>query len=708
LITNNATPTITWNSVTGAASYDVQIDNLASFASPEAAGNVATTSFTPSSPITPDTLYYYRVRAINATGGVGAWSAARSFTLDTAAPAAPVLSLPANAGSSVGNPTFTWAAVTGAKYYELQLALASDFGSPISLVPVMPITVYTYKPTTILNSMSTYYWRVRAQDVAGNWGGWSTTRSVTVVPAIPPTPVLSSPALAAITNDSKTVFTWASALNASSYRVQVSSVATFATTIVNASVFTTTYQPGISLGSDGTYYWRVQSVNAIEQASAWSVVRSFTLDTVAPVAPNLTAPVEGTILAPGIPTFTWAAVVGATAYQFQMDDFFGHIYNTPGGPAAEFTSGNPITITSHIPLNMTPAVLYYWRVRASDAAGNWSAWSNYRRVIEQVALPVAPVLSSPVNLIHISDQYPILTWNNAANAVKYEIQVDNYANFIGLTKIDQTLASGVLTWAPTTAQSGDLYWRVRGLNVNGMPGPWSAVRKLTIDFATSFNSDSAGWAYSTSQWTLSGGSLVAPGLSDSGYISSATYDAIYSDFTYEAQMRMALSSSATAKKIDNVYGVFVHAGTSSSTVDFSSGYLFLIGQVRDPVYGDWCVYTVYKITNASWTSMTNSTWYWLQVVNPGEWATIKTISNGSTLAFYVNGSKIISIANAGPKFGKVGVLSWWNYDKQSTYVNYANMSAAQAITSTSFSSATSTLTNERSIADPGFYAPFGN
>ena len=707
-ITNNTTPTFTWNAVTGAVSYDVQIDNLITFASPEVIGNTGTTSFVPSSPITPDGLYYYRVRAVNVTGGAGLWSAARSFTLDTAAPAAPNLSSPLNGVASVGNPTFLWGGVVGGKVYEIEVALTSDFSSPVSLTPIMPIAVTSYKPATALSALESYYWHVRARDVAGNWSTWSATRSVSIVPPVPTAPVLLTPATGTFVNNSKPVFTWNSAVNADSYKIQISRVATFATTVMSATTFSQTFQPGDALGSDGLYYWRVQSINAIGQNSAWSAARTFTLDTVAPSAPVLTAPVEGTILAPGIPNFTWAAAVGANAYQFQMDDFFGNVYTTPGGPAAEFTAGTPITVTSHKPPvdKMTPAVLYYWRVRSRDAAGNWSAWSNYRRVVEQTPLPVAPTLSSPADKTWTSSHYPTFSWNSVANAVNYEIQVDQYANFISLNKIDITLASGVQTWSPSSAISGDRYWRVRGINANGLPGPWSAARKLSIEFTSTFTSDAEGWAYSTSQWTLSGGYLVAPGLSSSGSISSATYDAIYSDFTYEARMRMPLSSSAPSNYIDNVYGVFVHAGTSSSTIDFSNGYMFLIGQIRDPYLGDWSVYTIYKISNASWSSMTGGYWYWVQSVNPGEWATIKAVSNGSTLGFYVNGMLIKSIANAGPKFGKVGVLTWWNYDKQSVYLDYAYMSQAQAITSTS-SSASST-SGTRSVQDPGFYAPFGN
>ncbi len=705
-ITNNTTPTFTWNAVTGAVSYDIQIDNLATFASPEVTGNTGTTSFTPSSPITPDGLYYYRVRAVNATNGAGLWSAARSFTLDTIAPAAPNLTSPLNGATSVGNPTFLWGGVVGGKVYEIELALTSDFASPVSLTPGMPLAITSYKPTSVLSTLESYYWHVRARDVAGNWGNWSVARTVSIVPPVPTAPVLQSPATGTFVNNSKPVFAWNNVLSADSYRIQISRVATFATTLFNATTFDNSYQPGDGLGSDGLYYWRVQAINAIGQNSAWSAARTLTLDTVAPAVPVLTAPVEGTILPPGIPTFTWAAAAGANAYQFQMDDFFGHIYNTPGGPAAEFTAGTPITVTSHKPTSMSPAILYYWRVRARDAAGNWSAWSNYRRVVEQAPLPVAPTLSSPADKIWTTNQYQTFSWNSVANAVNYEIQVDQYANFIGLNKIDVTLSSGVLTWTPASPLRGDRYWRVRGINVNGLPGPWSAARKLSIEFSSTFTSDAAGWAYSTSQWTLSGGYLVAPGLSSSGAISSATYDAIYSDFTYEARMRMPLSSSAPENYINNIYGVFVQAGTSSSTVDFTSGYMFLIGQVRDSYWGDWSVYTIYKIANGTWTSMTNGTWYWVQSVNPGEWATIKTISNGSTLGFYVNGTLVKTIANAGPKFGKVGVLTWWNNDKESVYLDYANLYQAQAITSTSAS--TLSTNGTRSIPDPGFYAPFGN
>jgi hypothetical protein len=679
LVTNNKTPTITWNGVTGAASYDVQIDDLPTFASPNVTGNVAATSFTPSSDITPDAVYYYRVRTINATGGASPWSAVRYFTLDTTPLAAPVLYQPADAARLVGNPTFMWLPVSGAKNYELQVSKMSDVSSPISLTPAMPVSVYYYIPATALDVMTTYYWRVRTQDPAGNWSNWSSIRSITLLPPVPAAPVPTSPASASFTNDTKPVFTWNAAANATSYRIQISNVSNFATTIVNTSVYDPTFQPGNSLGSDGLYFWRVQSVNALQQTSAWSASYAFTLDSVAPAAPVLSVPVEGTILPAGIPTFYWAAVAGANAYQFQMDDFFGHVLTTPGGPAAEFQPGTPLVVTYYKPTSMTPGLLYYWRARARDAAGNWSAWSNYRRVIEQAPLPAAPVLESPSDKIFTWLHYTDFTWYSAANAVRYEIQVDKYVNFISLDKVDVTLGAGVLNYTSSEYKTGDQYWRVRGINANGMPGPWSTIRKLTIVFDSSFNSDSNGWVYSTSQWTLSGGSLVAPGTAREGYYSYATFDAIYSDFTYETSMKMDIAVTAPNGWQTNSYGIFIHSSPLADQNDFSNGYYFEIGTVKGSSNG---IYSLIKVINGvayllkDWTESNLFSYY------PGDFNTIKAISNGSTLAFYVNDTKVIQVSNSGPLSGKVGVLSSWGYDKQTTYVDWARIAYPTSTTST--------------------------
>jgi subtilisin family serine protease len=73
------TPTMSWNAVTGAATYEIQISTVNTFAT-VAFGRTGLTarSIRVSPQLGSRTVYFWRVRAVNAAGGT--WSAVRSFT----------------------------------------------------------------------------------------------------------------------------------------------------------------------------------------------------------------------------------------------------------------------------------------------------------------------------------------------------------------------------------------------------------------------------------------------------------------------------------------------------------------------------------------------------------------------------------------------------------------------------------------------------
>lgn len=64
------------------------------------------------------------------------------------------------------------------------------------------------------------------------------------------------------------------------------------------------------------------------------------------------------------------------------------------------------------------------------------------------------------------------TWKTTPNAVQYDLQVAAVSNFppAGLT-VEQSLSPGVLTYEVTIADEGVYFWRVRGKNSAGEPGP---------------------------------------------------------------------------------------------------------------------------------------------------------------------------------------------------------------------------------------------
>ena len=478
-LTNDTTPTFSWNSVANGHHYQIQVSVLATFTSTsldETLGEGVLT-FTPSIPLSPDGLKYWRVRAWNAFGGVGAWSAARPFTLDTTPPAAPVLSLPADGASVVGTPTFSWLAAVGANAYQFEIATSSGF-DPADVVNTSPVQAVTsYKPGGTLPLLQPLYWHAKARDAAGNWGSWSTYRTVTILPPIPVAPLQTAPAASAMLNDNTPTLTWNSVAYGATYQVQVAAISTFTTVLQDATGADLTYTA--STLADGLYYWRVRAYNITPAPGAWSVARPFTIDTTPPPAPVLSTPANGSIYRSN-PTFTWLAAAGANAYQFQFA-------SDSGFTMVEYTSA-VLAVTSHTPNPAMTVGAHYWRVRSRDAAGNWSTdpggagWSASRLVEVRMPLPLAPVLTSPASGSMQYTKTPTFTWNSATYADSYNIQVATSYTFAS-PQVDVNLPSGQLNYTPSSdlVPDGLRYWRVRGINIHGEPGTWSAARTFTIN-----------------------------------------------------------------------------------------------------------------------------------------------------------------------------------------------------------------------------------
>ena len=77
------TPTLTWESVTGASTYEVQVANRSNFSSSSIlvnASGLTNTSYSVTTPLRSKTTHYWRVRSKASNGTLSAWSTSRSFT----------------------------------------------------------------------------------------------------------------------------------------------------------------------------------------------------------------------------------------------------------------------------------------------------------------------------------------------------------------------------------------------------------------------------------------------------------------------------------------------------------------------------------------------------------------------------------------------------------------------------------------------------
>jgi hypothetical protein len=267
---------LSWNSVNGATSYDLQLSLTSTFASTVLDQSGTTSISQTMSGLSNDVTYFWRVNAANATNESD-WSSVWSFKTNFVTPSAPTLVLPSNNADEQPIPlNLSWNSSTNAISYSLQVATSSNFSTTIFSQSEITMAL---QPMTGLAAATTYYWQVNATNPVGT-GPWSSVWSFTTTNAAPGAPVLTSP-----TNNAQSYggvnptyplgLNWSALTSASSYTLQVSTVTDFSSTFVQATVSTHTDSvSGLSMNI--AYYWRVSATNALG-TSAWSDVWKFSI-----------------------------------------------------------------------------------------------------------------------------------------------------------------------------------------------------------------------------------------------------------------------------------------------------------------------------------------------------------------------------------------------------------------------------------------------
>ncbi|MBD3353142.1 MAG: hypothetical protein GF364_16795 [Candidatus Lokiarchaeota archaeon] len=188
------------------------------------------------------------------------------------------------------------------------------------------------------------------------------------------------------------------------------------------------------------------------------------VDITPPAKVSLSSPSDGaTLTQDNTPTFEWGSVADAVEYQIQVDDA-----NTFSSPAIDSTTSNTYYTSS--PLGDDE---YYWHVRAKDDADNWGDWSNIWSFTIDTTGPEVPSLSSPSDGATLTqDNTPTFEWGSVADAVEYQIQVDD-ANTFNSPLINSTTSNTYYISSPLS--DGEYYWRVRAKDDADNWGDWSNV-----------------------------------------------------------------------------------------------------------------------------------------------------------------------------------------------------------------------------------------
>ena len=163
-------PTLKWKAVSGATKYEVYRARSKDGTYTKYSTTTGT-AYTNSSYLTSGATYYYKVRALDANGNAGPYSAVVSVTcrLKLTAPSV------TGGNDAQGRPTLKWNAVSGAAKYEVYRARSMNG----DYVKYSTVTGTSYTNTSYLANGTTYYYKVRALKSDGTAGAWSSIVSVT-------------------------------------------------------------------------------------------------------------------------------------------------------------------------------------------------------------------------------------------------------------------------------------------------------------------------------------------------------------------------------------------------------------------------------------------------------------------------------------------------------------------------------------------------
>ena len=360
--------------------------------------------------------------------------------------------------------TLAWVDLS-VKQYEYQLSYQENF-TPLFKTGKVKTTSVTL---TALPFNKTFFWRVRDASSSSAPGAWSTVWTFST-PNPPSIPVLVSPATKSFLQNLATAFKWAASTNfPDHYRIQVSQSTAFNSMDLDENTIgaVTIYQLEAPLTPNRTYYWRVQSISANGDFSAWSA--TWMLITY-PETPWLVLPKDSAIANSLKPTFQWNDSTNTGAYQIQISTF-GVTFKTVDVTAKYYT----------LDTAMIPFVQYWWRVRAKGVGG-YGNWSGVR-VIYAPNPPGSTTLVAPAANSILAGYQPVFSWKTVSGAPHYNLQVSADATFpFGKLRMDRYVDSTSYDMSTNPNDSLDsnlaFYWRVAACNAQYQCGSFTAANKL--------------------------------------------------------------------------------------------------------------------------------------------------------------------------------------------------------------------------------------
>ncbi len=347
------------------------------------------------------TSYKWQYRLLDSVGAATAWTSFGGsdpdFTVDSTVPDTTITANPTNpTNSASASFSFTGSDPGGSGVASFQCQL--DGGA---------FSACTSPQIYLGLSDGSHTFQVRAIDNAGNTDLTPASYTWTVDTTAPAAPVVTTPANGSVTNDSTPSVSGTAEPNST------------VTVYIDGSIAGTTTADGsgnwnftAAVLSDGSHTVRATSTDGVGNTSPDSNTNTFTVDTIAPAAPVVTTPVNGSTINDSTPSVSGTAEPNSTVTVY--------IDGSIAGTTTADGSGN---------WNFTTAALsdgsHTVRATATDTAGNTSADSNTNTFTVDTTAPDTTIDTHPTD--PSNDTTPTFTFSSPDLTATFECSIDGGA-----------------------------------------------------------------------------------------------------------------------------------------------------------------------------------------------------------------------------------------------------------------------------------------
>ncbi|MCA4900649.1 MAG: fibronectin type III domain-containing protein, partial [Cytophagales bacterium] len=382
------------------------------------------------------TKYYYRVRAVNATG-ISTYTNEGSATTSLMVPTSLLLT-----AVNTTQINLTWAdGSINETGFQIERSLTT--GTGFTLVTTTAANAISFSNTG-LTAGTTYFYRLRAINADGT-SAYTAESSMATIAAggpIPPTTLVATTASTAQIN-----LTWVDASTSETgFQIERSLTTATGFTLVGTTAANVVSFSNTGLTAGTRYFYRIRAINATSN-SAYTAEANATTSLIAPTTLTAVAASATQI------NLTWADVsTNETGFQIERS-----LASATGFTVVGTTAANVVSFDN---TGLTAGTQYFYRIRAINATGN----SAYTAEANATASLIAPTTLAAVAA---SATQINLTWVDAsANETGFQIE-RSLASATGFTVVGTT-AADVVSFANTELTAGTQYfYRIRAVNATG-------------------------------------------------------------------------------------------------------------------------------------------------------------------------------------------------------------------------------------------------